>query len=156
MVPERLLPLIEETRPLAERFGAAGRTLYLVGGVVRDAIVGRLAPDVDLEESRTIATMVLLGVGLSLLVRLARPLTRGRRAMIAALGAAYVLALVVPPASEFFLLNVPPPIVVLAALGSASIAMWLFDWVDSTQDVWLRWIEGLGSRFRRRTTEEAM
>jgi cation-transporting ATPase E len=118
--------------------------------------LGRLAPDVNLEESRTIATMVLLGVGLSLLTRLARPLTRGRRAMIAALGAAYVLALVVPPASEFFLLNVPPPIVVVAALGSASIAMWLFDWVVGTQDVWLRWVRGLSRRFRRPVADEGV
>jgi poly(A) polymerase len=49
VVPERLLPLIEETRSLAERFAVAGKALYLVGGVVRDAIVGRLAPDVDLD-----------------------------------------------------------------------------------------------------------
>ncbi|MDA8035432.1 MAG: CCA tRNA nucleotidyltransferase [Actinomycetota bacterium] len=41
MVPERLRPVIEETAPLAERFGQAGHRLYLVGGAVRDAIVGR-------------------------------------------------------------------------------------------------------------------
>jgi cation-transporting P-type ATPase E len=111
--------------------------------------LGRLAPDVNLDESRTIATMVLLVVGLALLVRLARPLTRGRRAMIAGLGAAYVLALVVPAASEFFLLNVPPPIVIVAALGSASIAMWVFDWVVGTQDVWDRWLKRWGARLRR-------
>lgn len=33
--------MIEETREIAERFVAAGRTLYLVGGSVRDAIAGR-------------------------------------------------------------------------------------------------------------------
>ena len=51
MVPERFRPLIDETRPLAERFAAAGHRLYLVGGVVRDAIVDRLDPgrtDLDL------------------------------------------------------------------------------------------------------------
>jgi poly(A) polymerase len=41
MVPERLQPLLEETAPLAERFAAAGWKLYLVGGSVRDAILGR-------------------------------------------------------------------------------------------------------------------
>ncbi|MGH9268501.1 MAG: CCA tRNA nucleotidyltransferase, partial [Acidimicrobiales bacterium] len=49
MIPARLAPVLEETAELAERFGAAGHTLYLVGGVVRDAIVGRLGPHHDLD-----------------------------------------------------------------------------------------------------------
>ena len=49
MIPERLQGLVETTQPLAERFAARGKRLYLVGGVVRDAIVNRLgdAPDLD-------------------------------------------------------------------------------------------------------------
>lgn len=39
MIPERVRPLVEETSELAGRFEAAGKHLYLVGGVVRDAIV---------------------------------------------------------------------------------------------------------------------
>ena len=38
-VPERFRPLVEATADLAERFAAAGYTLYLVGGSVRDALV---------------------------------------------------------------------------------------------------------------------
>ena len=49
MVPERLRPLIDETRPLADLFGAAGHRLYLVGGVVRDAVLGRPVDDRDLD-----------------------------------------------------------------------------------------------------------
>jgi len=50
MIPERLRPLLEETAPLAERFRAAGWRLYLVGGSVRDAILGKeFAPDDDLD-----------------------------------------------------------------------------------------------------------
>lgn len=49
MIPERLRPLVEETRGLADRFEQAGFRLYLVGGVVRDAVVGRLAGDGDLD-----------------------------------------------------------------------------------------------------------
>jgi len=37
--PERLRPLVEATTGLSDRFAAAGHTLYLVGGSVRDAIV---------------------------------------------------------------------------------------------------------------------
>ncbi|MGH9153281.1 MAG: CCA tRNA nucleotidyltransferase [Acidimicrobiales bacterium] len=49
MVPERLRPLIDETAWLAERFAAAGHRLYLVGGVVRDAVLDRLGPDADVD-----------------------------------------------------------------------------------------------------------
>ena len=49
MIPERLEGLVAATADLAERFSAAGHNLYLVGGVVRDAIVNRLADDADLD-----------------------------------------------------------------------------------------------------------
>jgi len=41
MVPERLRPVLEATRPIAERFESAGRRVFLVGGPIRDGIVGR-------------------------------------------------------------------------------------------------------------------
>jgi poly(A) polymerase len=49
VVPERLLPLVDELRPFAERFAAAGHRLYLVGGSVRDAILGRPLETIDLD-----------------------------------------------------------------------------------------------------------
>jgi len=49
VIPERLRPLIEEAAPLATRFEAAGKRLYLVGGVVRDALLDRLADGIDLD-----------------------------------------------------------------------------------------------------------
>jgi poly(A) polymerase len=49
VIPDRLRPLVEETAELSERFGAAGKRLYLVGGVVRDAVLGRLNDDSDLD-----------------------------------------------------------------------------------------------------------
>jgi poly(A) polymerase len=39
--PERLRPALEATAAIAERFQAAGKRLYLVGGPVRDVITGR-------------------------------------------------------------------------------------------------------------------
>ncbi|MGH9125009.1 MAG: CCA tRNA nucleotidyltransferase [Acidimicrobiales bacterium] len=42
MIPDRLRPLLTETSELAERFSGAGYHLYLVGGVVRDALLGRI------------------------------------------------------------------------------------------------------------------
>ena len=49
VIPERLRPLVDETRWLVERFQAAGKSLYLVGGVVRDAVLNRIDPFSDLD-----------------------------------------------------------------------------------------------------------
>jgi poly(A) polymerase len=50
VIQERLRPILEETRPLAERFAASGHRLYLVGGIVRDLLADRSLdqPDIDL------------------------------------------------------------------------------------------------------------
>ncbi len=40
---------LKACRPLAELFEAAGHRLYLVGGVVRDALKGRFQPDADID-----------------------------------------------------------------------------------------------------------
>ena len=49
MIPERLRPILDEVRPLAQRFDAAGQRIYLVGGIVRDLVLGRpLTGDIDL------------------------------------------------------------------------------------------------------------
>ena len=42
-----LLRVASTTDPLADRFRAAGHSLYLVGGPVRDALLGRLHDDLD-------------------------------------------------------------------------------------------------------------
>ncbi|HEX8771579.1 MAG TPA: CCA tRNA nucleotidyltransferase [Acidimicrobiales bacterium] len=49
MLPERLKPLLDELGPIADRFEATEKRLYLVGGSVRDAILGRGLEEVDLD-----------------------------------------------------------------------------------------------------------
>jgi poly(A) polymerase len=49
VIPERLRPLVEETGDIACRFEQAGFRLYLVGGVVRDAVTDRLGAEMDLD-----------------------------------------------------------------------------------------------------------
>ena len=49
MIPERFAPVLDELAPLAARFGSAGRRLYLVGGAVRDLLVGTDRPRFDLD-----------------------------------------------------------------------------------------------------------
>jgi len=48
-VPQRFVPLVDATEELAERFGRAGHSLYLVGGSVRDALLERNDPAADLD-----------------------------------------------------------------------------------------------------------
>ena len=44
MIPERFTPVLEDVGPLADAFAAAGHRLYLVGGVVRDLLLGENRP----------------------------------------------------------------------------------------------------------------
>jgi poly(A) polymerase len=63
-IPERVRPILDECRPLAERFAAAGHRVYLVGGIVRDLLAGRSLerPDLDLTtDARPEQTRALLG-----------------------------------------------------------------------------------------------
>jgi poly(A) polymerase len=56
VIPARVQPLLDETRPVAERFVAAGHQVYLVGGIVRDLLLGRdlgESPDLDLTTDAT-------------------------------------------------------------------------------------------------------
>jgi poly(A) polymerase len=47
MVPARFAPVLADLAPLAERFAVAGHRLYLVGGAVRDLLLGGDAPAGD-------------------------------------------------------------------------------------------------------------
>ena len=63
MIPERLQPILEDVRPLAERFAAAGHDIYLVGGIVRDLVLGRVHDGADLDlttDARPEQTLALL------------------------------------------------------------------------------------------------
>ena len=49
MIPERLQPVLDAVAPVAEAFAGADRRLFLVGGVVRDLLVGRDLGDRDID-----------------------------------------------------------------------------------------------------------
>jgi poly(A) polymerase len=49
VIPDRFAPVLAELAPLAARFDAAGHRLYLVGGSVRDLLVGNGRHDHDLD-----------------------------------------------------------------------------------------------------------
>ena len=64
MIPERIRPVLDSTRSLAERFAADGHRLYLVGGVVRDVLANRELGDIDVDlttDARPDAIKALVG-----------------------------------------------------------------------------------------------
>jgi poly(A) polymerase len=63
VIPERLQPILDDVRPLAERFAAAGHETYLVGGIVRDVVLDRVHHGADLDlttDARPEETLALL------------------------------------------------------------------------------------------------
>ena len=53
MVPERFAKVFEEVAPLGVRFREAGHRLYLVGGTVRDMLLGQSSTDIDYDATTT-------------------------------------------------------------------------------------------------------
>lgn len=49
MIPPRWQPVLDESAPVAERFVDAGKRIYLVGGIVRDLLLGRESRDPDFD-----------------------------------------------------------------------------------------------------------
>ncbi|HMK13377.1 MAG TPA: cation-translocating P-type ATPase [Acidimicrobiales bacterium] len=82
----------------------------------------RIEEDITLEQARTTAAIVLMGVGLVILARLARPLIGWRRTLVLSMLGAFVAVLVIPPLRDFFDLSMPPAIVVFACIGLTSLA----------------------------------
>ena len=76
---------------------------------------------VDLEEARTVATVVLFWIGLVVLTMVAVPLTLARRALVVATGVAFLAVMAIPSIRGFFALSLPSGIEWLAAVGIAAI-----------------------------------
>jgi poly(A) polymerase len=53
VIPERFGPVLAELAPLAERFAASGHRLYLVGGTVRDLLMGRNVDELERDYDAT-------------------------------------------------------------------------------------------------------
>ena len=77
--------------------------------------------DVELDESRTMATLVLVAVGLFALTVVCRPLTAGRKWLIGSMAGLFALTLLWDSAREFYGLDLPRAIVVFAAIGIAAV-----------------------------------
>lgn len=104
------------------RFALPAGTLAAAATFSGYAVAGR-QPGVTLVAERTVAVIVLFLVALWVLVILARPLEPARVALLAAMAAAFVVALAVPGLRDFFALELPSLVLTLAAIGVAAVAV---------------------------------
>ena len=95
---------------------AAGATFAAYAMAVKE-------PNIPINEERTVATIVMAAIGLWVLARLARPLDTARLGLVAAMALALAATLMIPPARQFFELDFPGPIVILAATGIVALAL---------------------------------
>ena len=70
--------------------------------------VARASDEVSLAEARTVATITLLGVGLVILVVIARPLAPWKLGLALAMALSYVVIMTIDWTREYFELDVPP------------------------------------------------
>ncbi len=80
-----------------------------------------IAEDVSLLRARTLATLVLVSVGLFALLVNSRPLTPGRRVLVGTMAAIFGLVVLTPAWRVFFELELPRLVVVLAGIGIIGI-----------------------------------
>ena len=112
------------------RPGFLGRSLRLAvpgGLVLGGATYAAYAlvldePGVTRAAASTVATLVLIALGLWFLAILLRPITRTGGALLGSLAVAGVAVMVAGPARGFFALAVPAPLVLLAGLGVVTLS----------------------------------
>jgi cation-transporting P-type ATPase E len=80
-----------------------------------------IAEGADLLRARTMATLVLVSIGLFALIMNSRPLTVGRRVLVGAMAAIFALVVAAPTWRSFFELEMPRLVVVLAGVGIIGI-----------------------------------
>ncbi|MDJ0954477.1 MAG: HAD-IC family P-type ATPase [Acidimicrobiia bacterium] len=80
-----------------------------------------LAEEVTLQEARTTATLVLAAVGLFALAIVSRPLLPWKKILIGSMIAFLILLLISGSSQDFFELNLPRAVVLVAAIGVVAI-----------------------------------
>lgn len=98
----------------------------VVAGLVTFSLYVWVRSTVDVAHARSAATLTLLGIGLVILARLARPLNWWKVGLVAAMLGSYLVVLFVPALREFYLLQVPNAqtwVAVFAAIGLAAAVL---------------------------------
>ncbi len=101
-----------------------------------------ISEGVDLAQARTTATLVLSAIGLFALAIVSRPLVAWKKALIWAMAALLLLAMTLPASREFFELEMPPLVILLAAVGIVAITgavmvggLRAFGWLQQVPDM---------------------
>jgi hypothetical protein len=127
-IPGFFLALAPNTKRAQHGFTSRVLRFAVPAGLVAAAAtfaaysLARSEPSTTLQSARTVATLVLAGVALWVLSILARPATRARQWLVAAMVALLVLTLAVPWTRNFFALELPRPVLWLAGVGIAGLA----------------------------------
>ena len=142
-IPAFFLALVPN--PERARSGFVGRVLRFavpVGLVAAAATftgyyLAHFRPDVSTDEGRTTATIVLLAIGLLVLADLAASLKTWRRRLLGTMAALFIAVLVVPPLTDFFALEMPPPMVMLFVVVIVAVSRLL---IGLSRDATERWL----------------
>jgi cation-transporting ATPase E len=93
----------------------------LAAGATYAAYELAIAENETLLHSRTLATLVLVSIGLFALIINSRPLTAGRRTLVGVMASIFGLVLFTASGREFFELELPRLVIVLAGVGIIGI-----------------------------------
>jgi cation-transporting ATPase E len=126
------------------RFAVPSGTLAAVATFV-SYMFARQASYLSSDQRRTVATLVLVTVGLWVLARLMRPLSPWRAVLLAAMIGSLALVLVVPLGRHFFALHLPPAWITVTAIGVGCGTGWLAWIVDAH---WVARGDGQGGLYR--------
>jgi cation-transporting ATPase E len=89
--------------------------------------IARYSDDLSVRESRTIAALVLIAVGLWVLVIQARPFNWWKGLLVGAMVGAVALILAIPALADFYAVKLPPGHVVVEAAIIAGVAIVLLE-----------------------------
>ncbi|HET8931682.1 MAG TPA: cation-translocating P-type ATPase [Acidimicrobiales bacterium] len=107
-----------------------------------------------LDQRRTTATLVLVGLGFLILIRLARPLNGWRKLLVATLIGAFALVMIVPFGREFFALSMPSAITFVAVIGIIAVSWWIMELGDRLAQAYRRPYERLQAAQVRTSARE--
>src|SRR5262249_29621470 len=128
-IPATILALLPNTELVRRGFLIRVSRFAVPAGIVAATatmigyVFARQNPALDLAEERTMATLVLTGVSLVVVARVARPLDAVRLAVVLGMAGLIFLVLVVPFGRDFFDLVLPDggELLMAGALVAASV-----------------------------------
>jgi cation-transporting ATPase E len=95
-------------------------------------------PEVSPMETQTTTMMVLTGVGLLVLAVAVRPISRLDRALVSAMVAGLAIVLLVPGVRDFYAVDLPRPVIFMAAIGVVAFAGLVVWSVQRLASAWRR------------------